>query len=47
MCKIKHELGIALHNLGGQKKRAVRLLEEVLVDDPADHVVSECKCMYS
>ena len=39
LCQLKHELGVALHNMGNQYKKAAGVLTGLLEDDPEDHVV--------
>lgn len=39
LCQLKHDLGVALHNMGNQYKKAAGVLTGLLEDDPEDHVV--------
>ena len=34
------DLGLALHNIGSRSKDAIRIFQEAIAQDPADHLVS-------
>ena len=40
------ELGVAMHNIGKKTKDAIALFKEMMVADPADHLVCLFVCIH-